>query len=128
MAGAAVRRVPALVGWPLSRRGRRLVAGLGVLLVAAGGALAVADPFASGSPAANGVADNAAAIALTTVKRQDLSQQTQVSATLGYADASTGSVPSGAAPADPKQAQQSVASAQQAPGVDEHALSRRRPR
>ncbi len=59
----------------------------------------VTDPFAGGSPAANGIADNAAATSLTTVKRQDLSQQTQVSATLGYADASTVSVPGGTAPA-----------------------------
>ena len=123
MAGAAVRRVPALGGRRLSRRGRRLVAGLGVLIVVVGGALAVAvaDPFASGSPAANGVADNAAATSLTTVKRQDLSQQTQVSATLGYADASTVSVPSGTAPADLEQAQQSVASAQQTLAADQSA-------
>ena len=38
----------------------------------------------------------------TTVKRQDLSPQTQVSATLGYADASTVSVPSGTAPSEPR--------------------------
>jgi hypothetical protein len=123
MAGAAVRRVPALGGRRLSRRGRRLVAGFGVLIVVVGGALAVAvaDPFASGAPAANGVADNAAATSLTTVKRQDLSQQTQVSATLGYADASTVSVPSGTAPADLEQAQQSVASAQQTLAADQSA-------
>jgi hypothetical protein len=102
---------------------RRLVTGVALLLVAGGVALAVADPFASGSPTANGVADNAAATALTTVKRQDLSQQTQVSATLGYADASTVSVPSGTAPADLQQSQQSVASAQQTLAADERALA-----
>jgi len=37
--------------------------------------VAVADPFAGSAPAANGVADNGATTALTTVKRQDLSQQ-----------------------------------------------------
>jgi hypothetical protein len=99
------------------------VAGAAVLLVAAGVAVAVVDPFAGGSPAANGVADNAAATSLTTVKRQDLSQQTQVSATLGYADASTVSVPSGTAPADLEQSQQSVASAQQALAADQRALA-----
>jgi HlyD family secretion protein len=97
------------------------VAGVGVLLVAAGVAVAVADPFAGSAPAANGVADNAAATSVTTVKRQDLSQQTQVSATLGYADASTVSVPSGTAPADLEQSQQSVASAQQTLAADERA-------
>ena len=107
MVAAAARRVPALVAGRLSRRARRLVAGVAVLLVAAG--VAVADPFAGASPAANGSADNAAATSLTTVKRQDLSQQTQVSATLGYADASTVSVPSGTAPASLEQSQQSVA-------------------
>jgi hypothetical protein len=121
MAGAAVRRVPLRVGGRLSPRGRRLVVGAAVLLVAAGVAVAVADPFAGSAPAANGVADNAAATSLTTVKRQDLSQQTQVSATLGYADASTVSVPSGTAPADLEQAQQSVAAAQQTLAADERA-------
>jgi hypothetical protein len=122
-AGSAVRRMPVLVGGRLSRRGRRLVVGVAVLLVAGGVAVAVADPFAGSSPAANGVADNTAATTLTTVMRQDLSQQTQVSATLGYADASTVSVPSGTAPADLEQAQQSVASAQQTFDVDQRALA-----
>jgi hypothetical protein len=98
------------------------VAAAAVLLVAVGVAVAVADPFAGGSPAANGVADNAAATSLTTVKQQDLSQQTQVSATLGYADAATVSVPSGTAPADLEQSRQSVASAQQMLGADQRAL------
>ena len=97
------------------------MAGVGVLLVVAGIAVAVADPFTSSAPAANGVADNAAATSVTTVKRQDLSQQTQVSATLGYADASTVSVPSGTAPADLAQSQQSVASAQQTLAADQRA-------
>jgi hypothetical protein len=99
------------------------VAGVGVLLVAAGVVVAVADPFTGSAPAANGVADNAAATSLTRVIRQDLSQQTQVSATLGYADASTVSVPSGTAPLDLEQAQQSVAAAQQTFAADEHALA-----
>ena len=100
---------------------RRLVAGVGVLLVAAGVAVAVADPFTGSAPAANGV-DNGAATALTTVSRQDLSQQTQVSATLGYADASTVSVPSGTAPAELMQSQQMLASAQQTLAADQRAL------
>jgi hypothetical protein len=94
-----------------------------VLLIAVGVAVAAADPFAGGSPAANGVADNAAATSLTTVKQQDLSQQTQVSATLGYADASTVSVPSGTAPSSIEQSQQSMASAQQTLAADQRALA-----
>jgi hypothetical protein len=94
-----------------------------VLLLVAGVVLAVADPFAGSSPAANEVADNAAATSLTTVQRQDLSQQTQVSATLGYADASTVSVPSGTAPATLQETQQSVASAQQTLAADERTLT-----
>jgi multidrug efflux pump subunit AcrA (membrane-fusion protein) len=90
------------------------VAGATVLLVAV--AVAVAFAFAGGSPssAANGSADNASATSLTTVTRQDLSQQTQVSATLGYAGSSVISVPAGTAPADVQQAQQQAASAQAA--------------
>ena len=94
-----------------------------MLLVAAGVAVALADPFAGSAPAASGVSDNATATAITTVKRQDLSQQTQVSATLGYADASTVSVPSGTAPASLEQSQQSVASAQQTLADDQRALA-----
>jgi hypothetical protein len=100
-----------------------VVAGVAALLLAAGLAVAIADPFAGSSPAANGVADNGAATSLTTVKRQDLSQQTQVSATLGYADASTVSVPSGTAPASLEQSQQSAAAAQQTLAADQRALA-----
>jgi hypothetical protein len=46
-----------------------------------------------------------------------------VSATLGYADASTVSVPSGTAPATLEQSQQSVASAQQTLAADQRALA-----
>ena len=99
------------------------MAGVAVLLVVVGVVVAVADPFAGSSPAANGVSDNAAATSLMTVKRLDLSQQTQVSATLGYADASTVSVPSGTAPASLEQSQQSVASAQQTLADDQRALA-----
>jgi hypothetical protein len=92
---------------------KRLAASAGAVLVAAGVAVVIADPFAGTAPAANGVSDNGAATSLATVKRLDLSQQTQVSATLGYADASTVSVPGGTAPASLQQARQSAAAAQQ---------------
>jgi hypothetical protein len=56
----------------------------GVALVVAGVALAIADPFSSkGTP--SGVADNSAPTSLFAVARQDLTSQTQVAATLGYA-------------------------------------------
>jgi hypothetical protein len=110
MVAAAARRMPAR---RLSH-GQRLAAGAAVLLVAAGVAIALADPFGGGSPGARGVADNAAGTSLTTMRRQDLSHQTQVSATLGYADASTVSVPPGTAPTVVRQAQQQSDSASQA--------------
>ncbi len=108
----------------LRMSGRRLlVGGLAVLLVAVGVAVAVAGTLSGNSPAASGVTDNAAATSLATVKRMDLSQQTQVSATLGYAEASTVSVPSGTAPSSLEQSRQSVASAQQTLADDQRALA-----
>ena len=93
------------------------------MLLVAGVAVALADPFASSSPAASGVSDNGAATSLATVKRMDLSQQTQVSATLGYAGSSTVSVPSGTAPSSLEQSQQAVASVQQTLAADERTLA-----
>jgi hypothetical protein len=54
-----------------------------VVLAAAVVALAITDPFARAP--GKGVADNSYPTSLTTVTRQNLSDQTQVSATLGYA-------------------------------------------
>jgi hypothetical protein len=106
---------------------KRLGAGGVVLtLVAVGIVAAVADPFAGSAPAASGFSDNGAATTTTTVKRQDLSQQTQVSATLGYADASTVSVPAGTAPAGLEQAQASTVTARQTLAADELAFEQAR--
>ena len=102
---------------------KRLVVGGAAMLLVAALALAVTDPFVGNSPAANGFSDNGAATSLATVQRMDLSQQTQVSATLGYAGASTVSVPSGTAPSSLVQLQQSAASAQQTLADDERALA-----
>jgi len=102
------------VAEPVLRRRRRIVVGAAVVLVAVGVAVTLALAGGSPSPAANGSADNAAAVSLTTVQREDLSQQTQVSATLGYADPSVVSVPAGTAPVNVQQAQQQAASAQAA--------------
>jgi hypothetical protein len=55
-----------------------------VVLAATAAAVAIADPFAS-TASTKGVADNAYPTSLTMVTRQDLSEQAQASATLGYA-------------------------------------------
>jgi hypothetical protein len=75
------------VGGHRPRRRRRWVA-LGVLavvVVAAVVVIATVQPFTTDSPPTTGVADNADPTSLATVARQDLSSQTEVAATLGYA-------------------------------------------
>jgi hypothetical protein len=67
-----------------TRRRRLLVVGL-VVVLAAAGYVVVAKPFAGSSAPAGGVADNANPTSTTTVQMQDISSQTQVSATLEYA-------------------------------------------
>ena len=73
-----------LVAWRPRRPGRRLLAGIAVLLVGIGVAVAVTISFAGGG-GSKGAVDNGAATSLATVTRRSLSSQTQVSATLGYA-------------------------------------------
>jgi len=75
-------------------------------------ALVVADPFGDTSASNAAGIDNGSPTSTTTVKRSDLSSQTQVSATLGYADATVISVPAGTPPSNVQQAQQTSASAQ----------------
>jgi hypothetical protein len=55
------------------------------VLIGAVLAIAMADPFSSGGPSQSGLADNADPTGLYIVARQDLSSQTEVPATLGYA-------------------------------------------
>jgi hypothetical protein len=77
-----------LAGLPGGRRGRRKTLWLiaaAVVLVGAGVAVALTYPFSSGATTQPGVAGDADPTSLYTVARQDLSSQTQVSATLGYA-------------------------------------------
>src|ERR1700739_2335275 len=93
-------------------RPRRSVAIAGLALVVAVVAVIATDPFGGAAKSTGGFADNASAISLSTVKRQSLSQQTQVSGTLGYAGASSIRVPSGTAPSAVRQARQQVASAE----------------
>jgi multidrug efflux pump subunit AcrA (membrane-fusion protein) len=99
-------------GPPSARARRRMLAIAGLALVVVVVALIVTDPFASAGKAGDGAVDNASATSLTAVKRQSLSQQTQVSGTLGYAGSSTIRVPSGTAPTAVQQASQQVASAE----------------
>jgi multidrug efflux pump subunit AcrA (membrane-fusion protein) len=90
-----------------------LVLGL-LALLALGAVVAIValDPFGSSTPSGAGAGDNAYPTSLTTVERRSLTSQTQVSATLGYADASTISVPAGTAPSSVAQAQQALTTAQ----------------
>jgi hypothetical protein len=91
-------------------RTRYVVAGATVAAVVI--AVFATGVLGSGNKATGGSIDNASATSLTTVRRQSLSSQTQVSATLGYADPSTVVVPSGTAPSNLQQTQQSVTTAQ----------------
>ncbi|MGA9876749.1 MAG: peptidoglycan-binding protein [Solirubrobacteraceae bacterium] len=99
---------------PLAGRARRrMVALVGLALVVVVVVLIVTDPFAGSGKSTGGVADNATATSLTTVKRQSLSQQTQVSGTLGYGGSSSIRVPSGTAPSAVEQAGQQVTRAEE---------------
>jgi hypothetical protein len=97
---------------PLVTRGRLIIVGGVVLTVVAALVVGLADPF--GSPSQASSLDNGTATSIATIARRDLSEQTQVSATLGYADPSTIAVPSGTAPAAVEQAQQQESSARAA--------------
>ena len=78
---------PDLVATSAERRRRRApwVMAVVVVLVAAGVSVALVNPFGAGPTSHPGVVDNADPTSLYTVARQDLSSQTQVSATLGFA-------------------------------------------
>ncbi|HLH13572.1 MAG TPA: peptidoglycan-binding protein, partial [Solirubrobacteraceae bacterium] len=91
---------------------RRALALAALALVAAVVALIATDPFAGGGKPGAGVADNATATSLATVRRRSLSQQTQVSGTLGYAGSASIRVPSGTAPSAVRQAGEQVSSAE----------------
>lgn len=91
-------------------RMRLLVAVLALIAVGAV-VVAITNPFGKSSPPAS--ADNSTGTSTATVERQDLSQQTQQSATLGYADPATIAIPPGTAPTAVQQAQQQSNSASQ---------------
>jgi hypothetical protein len=58
---------------------------LAALLAVAGTAIVITDPFSPKGTSRSGVADNSESTSLATVARQDLTSQTQLAATLGYA-------------------------------------------
>ncbi len=100
------------VGPAASRARRRVLAVVGLALVVAVVVVIATGPFSGVGKSTGGVADNASATSLTRVKRQSLSQQTQVSGTLGYAGSSSIRVPSGTAPSAVQQAGQQLTSAE----------------
>jgi hypothetical protein len=67
------------------RTSRWLIAAV-VVLVGAGAAVGLSDPFSSGAASRTGEVNNPGRTSLYTVTRQDLSSQAQVPATLGYAE------------------------------------------
>ena len=92
---------------------RRLLVGAALTVVALAAVLALlADPFGGSAATGSSGLDNGFSTSTTRVQRSSLSSQTQVSATLGYADPSTITAPAGTAPASIQQAQQSLGSAQ----------------
>jgi hypothetical protein len=113
-------RVGGLVrGW---RPGRRLLAGLGLLLLVIGVVVAVTNPFAGGGSSGS-ASGNGSSTSLATVTRQSLSSQTPVDGTLGYAGSSSIVVPAGTAQDALRQAQQAAASAQAALRTAESSLA-----
>jgi len=81
------------------------VIGASVLVV--GGAAVAAFSFSGSSPASSSI-DNTSATQLATLRRQSLSSQTQVDATLGYAGSSTIAAPGGTAASGIQQAKQAA--------------------
>ena len=89
-----------------------MLAIVALVLVVAIVVVIATDPFGASGKFTGGVVDNASAVSLVSVKRQSLSQQTQVSGTLGYAGSSSIRVPSGTAPSAVQQSSQQVTSAE----------------
>jgi peptidoglycan hydrolase-like protein with peptidoglycan-binding domain len=94
------------------RARRRVLAGVGLLLVVAVVVVIVTDPFDGSTKSGGGVGNKASATSLYTIARRSLSSQTQLSGTLGYAGSSSIRVPSGTAPSVVSQAGQSLTNAE----------------
>jgi hypothetical protein len=115
------------------RPARRVLAAVVLLVAIAAVVLVVVDPFSGGGGPSGGVSNNGYATSTQRVVRESISQQTQVSATLGYAGDVTIRLAAGNAPAMVTQTQQAVttdqgmlASAQSTLGSDSAALSQAR--
>jgi hypothetical protein len=116
------------------RRGRRVLAALVLLIVAAGVVLVavVVNPF-SGGNSSGGMSDNEYPTSTARVVRESISQQTQVSATLGYAGSVAIRLAAGNSPSAVAQARQALttdqglsSSARSTLGSDSSALSQAR--
>lgn len=105
------------------RRTTRWVIALVVVVIGAGIALATTDPFGAARASRAGVADHSDPTGTYSVVRQDLSSQTEVPATLGYAGSFTIAIPSGASAQDVTQAQQTVTADQQSLSADQQIAS-----
>jgi len=90
---------------------RTASAGLGLALVAIAVVVLVSDPL-SGPSKPSGASQDASNTSLATVTRQSLSAQTQVNATLGYAEAGNVRLPTGTPPSAVRQAEQAVANSE----------------
>ncbi len=108
-AGETLAAVAGEQDLPAWRRRRRLpVAGL---LAVVAVMLPATDEFSGGGSSRGGVSDSEYPTSTQMVVRESISQQTQVSATLGYAGDLTIRLPSGNAPAIVTRAQQTVTTA-----------------
>src|SRR5439155_11845334 len=105
------------------RSRRRVIVAAALALVAVAVTAIVVVAVSGGGASASDNGDNGTPTALATLRRQDLSSQTQVSATIGYAGAATISVPAGTAPADLRQAELADAQARAGLATAEAALT-----
>jgi len=90
---------------------RTAVAALGLVLVAVAVVVVVSDPFGA-ADGPSGASEGASHTSLATVRKQSLSAQTQVSATLGYAGAGSIRLPTGTPPSAVQQAQAALSSSE----------------
>jgi hypothetical protein len=99
------------------------VIALVIVLIATGVAAALTKPFSSGGAGTPGVAESADPTGIYTVTRQDLSSQTQLSATLGYDGSYSVAVASGMSVEDVTLAQETMTEDQQTLSADEQTES-----
>lgn len=104
--------------------GRRLTAALVVLaLVVAGVVVGVTDPFKTTTNSNGAVKDNSYPTSTTTIKRRSLTEQTEVTGTLGYSGSYTVSLPTGTMSTAVTQAEQTVVADEAKLKSDENALA-----